>query len=254
MQFFDLLDTGILTNGPLTPATAESHGQFDAANGYSGVVAAIGEISQAINTEGSLKNVITYLTDIANNYKKGFSSGIFCYSFNNQGANATVGKQAAEIQNALVSNVGALAPFLDAESDYASSSATITMVNNYNGNTSSGLFSDLAYYETKSTGTGTDWNCTTLQKFLSVIGGTGVCVPQNYCIGNLGNYTACALSGFLGVTVWATEAENPTCGTGNSLGYQGGIDNFKSTFGACPQQVLLVGGSDNSIDASKLTC
>ncbi|MCL5064577.1 MAG: hypothetical protein M1600_05835 [Firmicutes bacterium] len=253
MNFFDLLDTGILTNGPLTPTTAESHGQFDAANGYSGVVAAIGEISQAISTEGSLNNVVTYLTNIANNYKKGFPSGIFCYSFNNQGANATVGTQAAKIQNALVSNVGALAPFLDAEADYASSSATITMVDNYNGNTSSGLFSDLGYYETPSTGT--DWNCTTLQKFLNAIGGTGVCVPQNYCDGNLGNYTACGLSGFFGVTVWDKAAENiPTlCGT-TGLGYQGGIDNFKSTFGSCPQQVLLVGGSDNNIDASKLTC
>lgn len=77
MNFFDLLDTGILTNGPLTPTTAKSHGQFDAANGYSGVIAAIGEISQAISTEGSLNNVVTYLTNIANNYKKDFLREFF---------------------------------------------------------------------------------------------------------------------------------------------------------------------------------
>lgn len=148
-----------------------------------------------------------------------------------------------------MSNVGALAPFLDAEPAYATPSATITMVDNYNGNTSSGLFSDIGYYGDNG------WTCDTVKQVLSAIGGTGVCMPQNYCDGNLGNYTACGLSGFLGVTVWDKTAENiPTlCGT-TGLGYQGGIDNFKSTFGSCPQQVLLVGGSDNNIDASKLTC
>jgi len=239
MQFFDWEESDFL-GGAFSAANAESIGQFDAANGYVGAICDVGEIATIVSAKSGVKNVIAYLATIGSNFLKGFPSGIFCFEFNNQGANGTSGQQAAEIENGLISKVGALAPFFDAEAGYASAASTITMANSYNAYSSSGIFGDLGY---DAQGT---WDCTTLKQLLTVIGGTGSATPQIYVQGNITDYTDCKLSGFLGLHAAITSLSG-------ALDYQGAITAFKNAFG-CPDYVVLSGGSQNKVNTSSLTC
>ena len=100
MEFFDLEDSGFL-DGPFTEDNAEAIGTFDKANGYVGAICDIGEISYIVSSTtgmGSVDAVVSYLVAIAAKYFKTYPGGLWAFSFNNQGASSTTGKQAAEIQ------------------------------------------------------------------------------------------------------------------------------------------------------------
>jgi len=251
MEFFDLEDSGFL-DGPFTEDNAEAIGTFDKANGYVGAICDIGEISYIVSPTtgmGSVDAVVSYLVAIAAKYFKAYPGGLWAFSFNNQNASSTTGKQAAEIQNGVLAHVGITAPFFDAEGGYDSPSATIDMVNSFNANYDGGLLSDMTYSENMG------WSCTTLQQFLETMGGAGSVLPQAYCTGQLPEYQNCGVSGgFLGVTVSSLAADTSLCGSTEALGYQGGINQFYSLFKTCPSQVLVVGAWHAGIDSSTLTC
>ncbi len=242
MEFFDLEDSGFL-DGPFTEDNAEAIGTFDEANGYVGAICDVGEISDIVSPTtgmGNVDAVVSYLVAIAEKYFKAYPGGLWAFSFNNQNASSTTGKQAAEIQNGVLAHVGITAPFFDAEGGYDSPAATIDMVNSFNANYDGGLLSDMAYSENNG------WSCTTL---------VGSVLPQAYCTGQLPEYQNCGVSGgFFGVTVDSIGADTNLCGSAEALGYQGGINQFHSLFKTCPSQVLVVGAHAAGIDTSTLTC
>lgn len=240
MTFLDWAESGFMGGG-FTEEQAESWGKFDADHGYAGAICDLGHVSKIVTAKGGVDEVVAYAAAIGKAYAKGFPAGTFSIEFSNKDADSAEGKQAAEIQNGLISQIGALTPFFDAEPAYGTPSGTLSMVQSYTANTSAGLIGDLGYYENYG------WDCDNLEQLIKAMGGTGNQIIQAYYSGNPGNYTSCQLTGFLGV-------HGAHVGSQDALGYQGAINAFKSAFHVCPQYVLISGGAANSFDATTLTC
>ncbi len=103
---------------------AESIGKFDAANGYVGGIAVVGNIPDFIQyAGGTVQDAESLLLSIGQNYVKGYPKGFFAWSFSNEKASASAGTDAGEIQRFLTNQIGSLAPFFDAETGYASVTA-----------------------------------------------------------------------------------------------------------------------------------
>ncbi len=240
MTFLDWAESGFMGGG-FTAEQAESWGKFDADHGYAGAICDLGHVSKIVTAMGGVTGVVTYAADIGKNYAKGFPAGTFSVEFSNEDADSAQGKQAAEIQNGLLSQIGALTPFFDAEPSYGTPSGTLSMVQSYTEYTSAGLIGDLGYYANYG------WDCDNLEQLIDAMGGTGNQTIQVYYSGNPGNYVSCGLTDFLGVHGAHVSSQD-------ALGYQGAINAFKSAFGVCPQYVLISGGAANSFDATTLTC
>lgn len=169
-------------------------------------------------------------------------------SFSNDGAttsNATaLGQTAGELQNGFGSGVtgSVYSAIFDAESQYSTAAAANDMIAAYLANSVWGIASDLA--------ANSDWTCADTSSVISSLGGAGDVMPQFYCSGQPPYYTDCGMSGFGGVTIYDASSICP----GQQLGYQGGISAFYSSFGSCPNLVLVDGGYGNGINANSLTC
>lgn len=178
-------------------------------------------MSKIVTAKGEVAGIVAYAAAIGKAYAKGFFAGTFSFEFSNEDADSAAGKQAAEIQNGLISQIGALTPFFDAAPGYGTPSGTLSMVQSYTANTSAGLIGDSGYYENDG------WDCDNLEQLINAMGGTGNQTIQAYYSGNPGNYVSCGLTGFLGV-------HGAHVGSQDALGSQGAINAFKSAFQVCP--------------------
>jgi hypothetical protein len=226
--------------GAFTVEGAAAIGAYDAAHGYSGGIAVMGEIDLLVAQAGGPLGVARQLLAVGQAYQTAHPGGYFSWSFSNAGASAEAGTAAAQIQGFVSEHMIVFAPFFDVETSYARADETIAMATAY-ANTAGGLLADIAFDPS--------WTCAQMRAVLASLGGAQNALPQLYCNADAEVYRACGLSDFLGVTAYIAD-----CGASPALSYQGAIAAFQAAFAACPAYVIANGGFGNGVDARLLTC
>lgn len=251
VQALDLINIGPL-GGP-SETGIETNAQYDAQNGYSGAVLAVGAVTGTISYYGSISQAVTALVNYTKNYVSAWKNykslqPMVGISFNNSEASSTAGTNAATIINdwlaQVVSSISPLGPVWDVEygANFSDYTDTMNMLTAYKAGSSVTPFFD---------GTG-NWTCSENLALFDYFGAAQM-FPQCYCVnGDLTEWQGGCGGTPAGVTV-TSDSGLSGCTITTA---QSGINAYKSVFGGCPTMVLVYLGSSGSpqVSASSLSC